>query len=75
MGIVNQMLLQNYATALNTIDTLETGQKKAIEDFKALKAGEVTIDQLVVPDNGWEFVPTLPVAEEVVSGHNGKPAS
>ena len=59
-GIVNTMLLQNYAQALNQIDTLETGVKKAVEDFKALKAGELTLDQLVVTDNGWEFIPPPP---------------
>lgn len=56
MGIVNQMLLQNYATALNQIDALEEGTKKAIADFKALKAGELSLDDLVVTDIGWEFV-------------------
>ena len=54
-GIVNQMLLQNYAQALNQIDSLEQGAKKAIEDFKALKAGGLSLDQLVVTDIGWEF--------------------
>lgn len=64
MGIVNQMLLQNYASALNQIDALETGTKKAIEDFKSLKAGELSIEQLVVTDNGWEFIPAAPVSPE-----------
>ena len=64
MAIVNQMLLQNYAAALNQIDTLETGVKKAVEDFKALKAGELSIEQLVVTDNGWEFVPAPPFQAE-----------
>ena len=61
MAIVNQMLLQNYAQALNQIDALETGTKKAIEDFKSLKAGELSLDDLVVTDNGWEFVPPPPL--------------
>ena len=68
MSIVNQMLLQNYSQALNTIDALEAGQKKAIEDFKALKEGDLSVDDLVVTDNGWEFVPTPPVLEPGVNG-------
>ena len=71
MGIVNQMLLQNYAAALNQIDALETGVKKAVEDFKALKDGELSIDQLVVTDIGWEFVPLAPV-ELHPNGAKGK---
>ena len=63
MSIVNQMLLQNYSQALNTIDALEVGQKKAIEDFKALKEGDLSVDDLVVTDNGWEFVPAPPDLE------------
>ena len=74
MAIVNQMLLQNYAAALNTIDTLENGQKKAIEDFKALKAGDLTVDQLVVTDNGWEFLPAPPFPAESNGAKNGAKA-
>lgn len=70
-GLVNQMLLQNYAQALNQIDTLEKGAIKAIEDFKALKAGELSLDDLVVTDNGWEFVPPAPFRTE----SNGAKAS
>ena len=73
MAIVNQMLLQNYAAALNQIDTLEQGTMKAIADFKALKAGEFSVDQLVVTDNGWEFIP--PVGEPVESKKNGNHAA
>lgn len=61
MGIVNQMLLQNYSTALNQIDALEAGIKKALEDFKALKEGELSIDQLAISETGWEFQPSAPV--------------
>ena len=63
MSIVNQMLLQNYSQALNTIDALEVGQKKAIEDFKALKEGDLSVDDLVVTDNGWEFLPKIEVSD------------
>ena len=64
------MLLQNYSAALNQIDALENGTKKAIEDFKALKAGEVTVEQLVVTDNGWEFMDPPP--EPVANGAKAK---
>lgn len=64
MALVNQMLLQNYATALNTIDALEAGQKKAIADFQALKAGTLSLDDLVVTDNGWEFMAKSPFPAE-----------
>jgi len=66
MSLVSQILLQNYTQALNAIEALEAGQRKAIEDFKSLKAGEFSVDQLVVTDNGWEFVPAPPVTLEEV---------
>ena len=60
MSIVTNLLMQNYATALQQIDNLEKGAVKAIEDFKALKSGELSLDDLVVTDNGWEFLPKPP---------------
>jgi hypothetical protein len=60
MSIVTNLLMQNYATALQQIDNLEKGATKAIEDFKGLKSGELSLDDLVVTDNGWEFLPKPP---------------
>jgi hypothetical protein len=50
-----------YAQALNAIEQLEKGMETAIGDFIALKKGELSLDDLVVSDNGWEFVPPSPV--------------
>jgi len=74
MAIVNQMLLQNYSNALNIIDTLETGQKKALADLKSLKEGELSLDDLVVTDNGWEFRPPPPELPTSTASTNGAKA-
>lgn len=64
MSVSNQIVSQALNLALRECDRLEQGVTKAVQDFKALKAGEVTIDQLVVTDAGWEFMPAIPAVEE-----------
>ena len=64
MSVASQLNLQHYAQALSQIEQLEKWAAKAITDLKKLKAGEVSIDQFVVTDNGYEVMPAPPKAEK-----------
>lgn len=70
MSIATDTALNAYAQALGQIANLEAGVARAIQDFKSLKEGTVTLDQLVVSDDGWQFMAPEPM-EETDDGSNG----
>lgn len=52
---------QYLVNALNQMENIENGVKKAIADFQSLKSGDLRLEDLVVSDNGWEFMPAAPL--------------
>lgn len=64
MSIATQQCLTNYAQALDQIEQMENGMRKAIVDLKRLKSGEIDLDQLIVTDNGYEIMPKAPDIEK-----------
>ena len=63
MSIATQQVLNDYARALDSIEKMEAGIRKSIEDLKKLKNGEYTLEQLIVTDTGYEFMPAMPAPE------------
>ena len=64
MSIATQQCLTNYAQALEQIENMENGMRKSILDLKRLKSGEISLDQLIVTDNGYEIMPKAPDIEK-----------
>lgn len=65
--VTEQLLLNNYVGAVNSLKQLEDKYdqmfQKVLSDLRALKAGEVGLDSLVVTDNGWEVMLAPPKVE------------
>ena len=68
MSIATQQLVNNYAQAISQLEQMEAGMHKAIEDLKKLKSGEISMDSLVVTDNGYEIIPPITLPETTKSG-------
>ena len=66
--VVEQLLLNHYVQAVNALKELETKDQalfsKALDTLRSLKAGEVSLENVVVTDNGWEVVPAPPVVDD-----------
>lgn len=61
MSVALNLSTQYTVNALQQLENVENGVKKAIADFTALKNGELRLEDLVVSDNGWEFLPPAPL--------------
>lgn len=61
MSLALTLANQYTVAALNQLENVENGVKKAIADFTALKNGELRLEDLVVSDGGWEFLPPAPL--------------
>lgn len=68
VSIATQQLVNNYAQAISQIEQMEAGMHKAIEDLKKLKSGEISMDSLVVTDNGYEIIPPITLPETTKNG-------
>lgn len=75
MSIAANTVLNHYAQALGQIDKLEQSLAKAIADFRRLKTGEASLDDLIVSDNGWEILPPNPFRARQPSQPNGAQAT
>lgn len=51
---------QREQLLINLQQEFQLAMNKAIQDFRDLKAGSLSLANLTVSDNGWEFVPPLP---------------
>jgi hypothetical protein len=55
--VATDTALNAFAAALGQVAHLELGMDKALDDFRGLKEGRLKLENLVVTDGGWEFMP------------------
>lgn len=64
MNVVSNLLRQNYAQAMSTLEQLDHAfdkyRERVLGDLRDLKEGAVTLDQLTVTDNDYEIMPEKP---------------
>ena len=70
MSLATNSALQSYATALVALDKMEEGFKNALTDLRALKEGKKQLADLVITDDGYDFVPAEP--EEAPSDNGAR---
>ena len=60
--VVEQLLLNHYVQAVNALKELETKDQalfsKVLETLRSLKSGDISLDSVVVTDEGWEITPS-----------------
>lgn len=66
--ITETRLLNDYAGAINALKALETQHEalfaRSLEVLRGLKSGDLSIDRIVVTDNGFEVMPEPPAIQK-----------